>query len=161
MDKRQIAALLTLRELGIEQKLDNFDRRLSVQKSLYLAQAASVNLGYFFSWYIRGPYSPAVSKDLFPAIEELGENTATLDQWRLDPESQKRLKRLAPLLRTPAGSLSVPDWLELLASVHFAVSKWALQDSLQIAEALQSRNKPYDASQVQTAMKSLKEAGLL
>ena len=68
MDRRQIAAVLTLKWLGVEFKLETFTDRLIAQKAIYLAQTVGADLGYFYGWYLRGPYCPALTEDLFGAV---------------------------------------------------------------------------------------------
>jgi uncharacterized protein YwgA len=94
MNRRQIANLLVLREVGIEPKLDLFRDRLAVQKTVYLAQAAGLDLGYHFGWYIRGPYCSAVAKDMFAAIADPDGIDDAFEQWALDETSIKQLRRV-------------------------------------------------------------------
>jgi uncharacterized protein YwgA len=55
MDRQQIGLKLTLDALSLPARLDTFADRLVVQKAIYLAQVAGVQLGYHFHWYLRGP----------------------------------------------------------------------------------------------------------
>src|SRR6266571_2039516 len=45
--------------------VDTFPRRLTFQKTVYFLQVFGFYLGYRFSWYLYGPYSPALTKDGF------------------------------------------------------------------------------------------------
>ena len=65
MDRQQIGLKLTLDALGQDLDLADFNRRLVLQKTVYLVQAAKVDLGYTFRWYLRGPYSPGLTRDAF------------------------------------------------------------------------------------------------
>jgi len=56
MDRQQIGVKLTIDGLNLPFKIDGFQDRLIMQKSVYLAQAAGVHLGYYYHWYLYGPY---------------------------------------------------------------------------------------------------------
>lgn len=161
MDVSQIGTKLTLDALGVQASVASFNDRLMVQKAIYLAQAAGLDLGYYFRWYLRGPYSPEVSSDVFTIAAELGE----LDEsrgWVLDQEVEECLAPVEKLISAkPAGEH--PRWLELLASVHFLVDRRQVQgadvDSLQ--EVLQRFNKDYADEEVSDALGRLRQHGLL
>jgi len=103
MDRQQIGLKLALNALGQDLDLSSFDQRLILQKTIYLVQAANVDLGYSFHWYLRGPYSPALTRDAFGVQAELTQNADDLNDWKLDSVSLERLDRLRGLLR------AVPD----------------------------------------------------
>ena len=65
MDRQQIGVKLTADGLGLSFQVETFEDRLIMQKAIYLAQAAGVNLGYFYHWYLHGPYSPSLTRDEF------------------------------------------------------------------------------------------------
>ena len=51
----------------------DFNERLILQKTIYLMQSFNLFIGYHFNWYIRGPYSPVLTKDAFKLIHEYEE----------------------------------------------------------------------------------------
>ena len=61
--------LACFERLGIKFKLDDFESRLIAQKLVYLIEQMGVPLGYrgTYGYYIRGTYSPTLTKDLFEA----------------------------------------------------------------------------------------------
>lgn len=58
-------------ELGVIVKdvgnfnLSDFSGRLKFQKTVHLLQSFGVDLGYYYNWYMRGPYCPDLTKDGF------------------------------------------------------------------------------------------------
>ena len=62
-------AIACWHEAGLRFDIKQFDHRLMAQKLTYLLQELGVRLGYedTFSFYLRGTYSPALTKDLFRA----------------------------------------------------------------------------------------------
>ncbi|MCX6778409.1 MAG: hypothetical protein NT157_06020 [Candidatus Micrarchaeota archaeon] len=62
------------KEVKFEPKLDDFQDKLVIQKAVCLLQLMGMKTGYSFSLYVRGPYSPELTKDLYShreAIEKL------------------------------------------------------------------------------------------
>jgi len=51
----------------------NFNSRLILQKTVYLMQEFGLNIGYSFSWYLRGPYSPNLTRDTYGLAENYSE----------------------------------------------------------------------------------------
>jgi uncharacterized protein YwgA len=54
-----------IKESGIKVNVDNFQDRLILQKLVYLLKLSGINLGYSFSLYVRGPYSPDLTKEFY------------------------------------------------------------------------------------------------
>ena len=161
MDRRQIATLVTLRELGLKAEIRTFEQRLIVQKSVYLVQAAGLDLGYFYHWYLRGPYSPDLSRDLFPAADEVEGGERSWERCSLDAPSQRRLADLKPLF-TARDGMSAAGWLELLASVHFLVVRQGLAPAPKVvARRLQLAGKNFDDRNATRALSELRGASLL
>ena len=63
--------MMNVYELGaIVKDIDNFNLsdfagRLKFQKTIQLLQSFGVDLGYYYNWYLRGPYCPDLAKDGF------------------------------------------------------------------------------------------------
>jgi uncharacterized protein YwgA len=52
-------------KVGFEFDVEDFDHRLMLQKYVYIAQKLGLKLGYGYSMYIRGPYSPLLAEDYY------------------------------------------------------------------------------------------------
>ena len=50
--------------------METFEGRLRLQKTVYLLQSFGIDLGYYFTWYLRGPYSPELTRDGFKLVDE-------------------------------------------------------------------------------------------
>lgn len=161
MNQKQVGALLVLKELDITHRMESFEDRLSVQKSIYLAQAAGVGLGHFFNWYLRGPYSPTLTQDVFDAIQNFDPSTA-LQGWELDKATRARLTALRGSFAPPAG-LAKPSWLELMASVHYLIDRNQAEggDADTLRCQLAKYNKVFSTPQVLEAMTRLRTNGLI
>ncbi len=69
MDRRK-KVIAFFRELGFHPDITRFDDRLVAQKLVCLLELKGVDLGYPCSIYVRGPYSPDLTKDLYEFSDE-------------------------------------------------------------------------------------------
>lgn len=161
MNRRQISGVLVLRELGIQPSMEQFEDRLIVQKTVYLAQAAGLDLGYHFGWYLRGPYCSSVADDMFAARADPNGVDDAIARWSLDEETKVRFGPLQALIGAVDRDLA--NRLELLASVHYLIERKQVHDHSPdaITERLQAFGKPFNQEEVGAAIKSLTGVGLL
>lgn len=162
MDRQQIALKLTVEGLGLSFKIDTFDDRLILQKAVYLAQAIGVHLGYYYQWYLYGPYCPSLTRDEYAIASELEKGIDESKGWVLDEVSQKLLDRLKGLIGE-AKEQGKSRKLELLASVHFLLTRQQVRNnsSAEITAVLKKFSKNFTKQEVEKAMRDLKEYGLL
>lgn len=161
MNRQQLNTKLTLDALAVPIKLDSFNERLIVQKALYLAQAAGHDCGHFFRWYLRGPYSPDVTRDVFGIIADIKGGMDDSGQWQLDELAEARLARVRPLIPA-ANAADAARQLELLASVHFLVARRQVagDDVGQIVDLLAKYDKDFSRTEVEGALRKLRQHGL-
>ena len=161
MTQREIGLKLTLDALGVRLRIVSFDDRLILQKTIYLARAAGIDLGYGYSWYLRGPYSSDLTQDAF-SLAAPGTADEDLSGWELDPQSQKRLSKLRTLFDNLRRNGRARE-LELLASVHYLVQRSELPagDAEGLAHRLTCLGKTFSAVDVERAVDSLAEHELL
>lgn len=161
MNRRQISTLLALKELGIEPKLDLFRDRLVLQKAIYLAQAAGCDLGYFYGWYVHGPYCSPLAKDMFAVVGDPESLDELGSRWVLDDESRKQLQRLRKLISVKHKN--APRHLELIASVHYLITRNQLANHhpRTVMERLAKFEKEFTEEEVNQAITALQGAGLL
>lgn len=161
MDRRQITDVLVLHGLGIEPSMDQFRDRLVVQKAIYLAQAAGLDLGYHYGWYLRGPYCSELAKDMFAAVADPNGVDDALERWKLDKPSRDELRKLQALVGELDAEL--PRRLELLASVHFLIKRGQVADHgpKEITQRLKAFGKNFTQEEVLQAIHSVEQAGLL
>jgi len=159
MDRRQLGLKLVMVELDLPVQVESFDDRLILQKAIYLAQAAGVNLGYYYRWYLRGPYCPAVAEDGFAVSSEGADESRG---WKLDDSSLEKLNAIHRMLEeVPYTDLA--RRLELLASVHYLVDRrqGRGRDPQEISETLQKFNKQFSKDEVTSALGELTSNGIL
>jgi hypothetical protein len=69
MEKRK-KVIAFFKELGFEFDISRFDDRLMAQKLVCLLELKGIDLGYSCSLYVRGPYSPDLTQDLYAFTRE-------------------------------------------------------------------------------------------
>lgn len=100
--------------------VSSFEGRLCLQKHVYLLQLFGVDLGYRFSWYLHGPYSPSLTEIAF----EVERNRDTISERakcaKLQPWAARLLHEYRDwVTRTRPADVSLAMWLEILASLHY------------------------------------------
>ncbi|MFO8013439.1 MAG: hypothetical protein R6X20_09055 [Phycisphaerae bacterium] len=162
MNRQQLATKLAMDALGLPVQMGAFDDRLVLQKAIYLAQASGLKLGYYFQWYLRGPYCSDLASDGFAIAAETAEQEVDQSSsWKLDDCSRQRLQAVRPLVGGGSGT-ELARWLELLASVHFLVDrKQAQRSSRRIAERLNRLGKSFSENEVERAVQELSKHGLV
>ncbi|HUT45924.1 MAG TPA: hypothetical protein VMX36_06535 [Sedimentisphaerales bacterium] len=162
MDRQQIGVKLTVDGLNLPFKIDYFMDRLIMQKSVYLAQAAGVNLGYFYHWYLHGPYSPSLTRDEFAVAMDISAGLDESEGWKLDESSSHRLEGIRAIFSEPERD-KLARKLELLASVHFLIDRKQVSkvDTNRITATLKRFNKDFSEQDVKRALEELKVYGLL
>lgn len=162
MDRRQIAVKLTLEYLGLKFGVRTFEERLILQKSIYLAQAAGVELGYYYRWYLRGPYCPSLTDDGFEIGNQIAVGSDNSKGWKLERKAQAILNRLKPLFLSESVE-ELAEKLEPLASVHFIIDR-AQPESVKpamVVDNLQRGGKLYNIGQVEKTLVELRQYGFV
>ncbi len=160
MDRRLLNLQIVLGELGIEAGIETIDQRVTLQKAVYLAQAAGVPLRYRYNWYVMGPYSPDLTRDYYALHEQPQGNLESGKSMVLREPFASTIAGLRPAMDLPSGvQLTQSEWLELLASVHYLRNRSAFT-----AEETQARLdavKPHVSRHTRQATAVLSELGLV
>lgn len=162
MDRQQIGVKLTIDGLNLPFKIDGFQDRLIMQKSVYLAQAAGVNLGYYYHWYLYGPYSPSLTRDEYAIAADVSVGLDESEGWKLDDISSQRLERIRGIFAGLKGD-KLAKKLELLASVHFLIDRRQVSkvNTKRITSTLEKFKKDFREEEVKKALGELISYGLL
>ncbi|MBN2133613.1 MAG: hypothetical protein JW741_29195 [Sedimentisphaerales bacterium] len=162
MNRQQIALKLILDQLGVDFSVKSFQDRLILQKASYLAQAAGVNLGYYFSWYLYGPYCSSLATDAFSVSDELEADSDESKGWQLDEKTIAKLMPVRTLIES-CGPEDRAKRFELLASVHFLVARKDMPANGVGALATMLRNlgKDFNESEVAAATEGLAKHGII
>ena len=148
MAKRAEVTKLVLGALGQTAQISTLQDRKRIQKSIYLAQSVGVDLGYYFNWYLMGPYCSSLAKDYY----ELNQSTAGDENvGRLRDDVLEKLRKVseAATSRNKPVGLNDVDWLEALASIHY-LDNVARLDKESVARKIE-REKPHLKNYVEQA----------
>ncbi len=162
MDRQQIALKLAVDGLGLDLKVESFRDRLILQKVVYLVQGAGIHLGYYYQWYLHGPYSPSLTRDGYTVAADCARGLDDSKSWTLDKQSRERLEGLRRLVKSRTRAHLARE-LELLASVHFLITRQQVaepDDDQQIADLLKRFGKDFDREDVERARSDLCEYAL-
>lgn len=119
VNAKDILYVLT-REFDLER--ENTDKRLVLQKTIYLLQAYGLKLGYGFSWYRYGPYSQDLVRDAYEVLHFGNQNyKKRTDKIEFNADCKKRFNDFKKICGDAIGD---PAKLELIASVDFARTTW-------------------------------------
>jgi len=167
MNHALVSLKLVLDQLGVKPAIDTLDDRKRVQKTVYLAQAAGLNLGYSYGWYLKGPYSRKLTRDYF-ALDEAMSSPAK-EPTELPPElvDIKLRRPVVDILEgikpafTPPENVDLDDasWLELLASLHYLHSERHLDDGR--VEKVIAEEKRALHPYIDLGRRTLQDCGLL
>jgi uncharacterized protein YwgA len=108
----------------------DFDKRLNLQKSLYLLQNMGLNVGgYGFYWYKHGPYSQALQEDAYKTLDlEVPKGLKFTDA------AQKLTKKLKYYIEEKPDGYTISEWLEAIASVHYLLDEYSDDEVLDVLE---------------------------
>ena len=149
MRESLVALKLVLDNLGVPSAVSKLDERMLVQKAVYLAKAAGVDLGYSYGWYVYGPYSPPLTRDYFALDEALATEEPPSDV-ALQQDVARSLGGARALLNVPDGvDLQREKWAELVASLIFLEDESRL--GLEEARKVIAKRKPHLSAYVDRA----------
>jgi len=162
VDRQQISLKLTLDALEFPLRLETFGERMALQKTIYLCQVAGIHLGYRYNWYLRGPYSPDLTRDAFDLNAKQESAFDEIVGWNLDDESILRLNRIRSLWASKTAE-ERPRWLELLASVLFLKRSYdgRDKDAGGLQQILVRNEKCFSEDEIRRAIEELVRHGLL
>lgn len=150
VERRTLVLGALLKRIG-NFSLDTFEGRLVLQKTIYLMQSYGLDVGYKFSWYIHGPYSPELTRDAFRLQAIYGEI----------PPAQFRSAEIENCLEDFLGFLGDSktdgDWLEQLACTHFLKALNPSEKEDKIITKVLNHESHFTRSQCQKAWNYLLE----
>lgn len=137
--ERYITLLQSFRILNEQIDLCSLNSRIAFQKKVYFLQEFGCDLHYHFGWYLKGPYSPDLTRDAYE-VKGLETELAKVDFGKISPlvgKSTEILGKFLQNIRTLVNSEKGEDyWLELAASLHFLKTKLGVQEKIKAFDRL-------------------------
>lgn len=133
----------------------SFDSRLIFQKTIYLLHAFGLQLGYRFTWYIRGPYSPALARKGYELTRKFKESS---DVRFARESSEQKFREFLEFLGEKKNDAI---WLETLASIHFLKHMYPVRAEEKIIEMVLQKQPYLTPSEIKNALSHLKKYGLM
>jgi uncharacterized protein YwgA len=119
--------------------METFPDRLRLQKIVWLMQKFGVRLGFTYSWYLHGPYSPELTRNLYEIVQ-----SGILPYESIGDRDLARIESLRKVL---GADITSCDKLELLASIDFLKHN-VRSISKEDAEHFLKETKPYFSDQL-------------
>jgi hypothetical protein len=163
MNKRDIANGIVFSRLNLRN--DSFNDRLICQKKIYLLQGLGTDLGYSYNWYVRGPYSPALTKYLYSYLEVLSQKD--FSKYILVGDTESNINTVNDLKKEAPNNLDEASWYELLASLsylYYNSKSFMIPDPTNdnsITEKLISLKPKYNDSDCRHGLRILRNKGFL
>lgn len=161
MNNIDIANGMVFQRLGICK--DSFDDRLICQKKIYLLQSLGTNLGYMYNWYVRGPYSPALTTYIYANLDVLSRDD--FSHYKLAEVVEKNIQCVNNLEKVKRADCTASSWYELLASLLYVYNNkesWKIDDQEQSLFLTLIKYKPqYNKEQCKDAFRVLKDEGFI
>ncbi len=170
MDQGRILLKLLLDEVDLGNlKLDGFSDRLCIQKKIYLVQITGLDLGYRYNWYLRGPYCPSLTENVFLLREEINNGEHDYEEYCLAEMAQNLIGKVKNLWARPGNvSTEEPEWVEMLASMHYlkTIAYWPPSKDVTKEQVVQKliETKPHFRDKnklIDEAWERLQQFGLL
>lgn len=93
---------------------DAFEKRLKMQKGIYLLEELGVDVGDFaFGWYKHGPYSQRLQDEMFWA------NSMSESEIKFSQFAQENIEKISKCLADKHEGYTDSQWAECLASLYY------------------------------------------
>ncbi len=127
-----------------------YKHRLILQKIAYILSIKSKSkYNYGFNWYLRGPYSPPLTRDVY--------NEQQPTEPSLDKDDKDDIKVVGNLTDNATNDKN----LELVASVLYLMKNRGLKDFKKIYPSIHSLKPWYSEEEVKNAIKKVKKSELI
>lgn len=84
------------KELKIKPNVDSFENRVRMQKAVCILDMMGVKTGFRFGMYVRGPYSPDLTKEIFSNVRNFEKIES---EGKLTSQDRKNLEFFSDVMR--------------------------------------------------------------
>ncbi|MBN1165517.1 MAG: hypothetical protein JXA44_00120 [Methanospirillaceae archaeon] len=146
--KKSDKVIAALKALGISADIDEFDKRLIIQKTVCLLQLRGLKMYYPFFIYIHGPYSPELTNDYYQEKEKFINEETDVE---LTGSELEKIKEFSALF-----NLEKPSQLEIASTYgHYKYSK--NYSSIDATKATRELKSQYSPGQIAVAISKVNQ----
>jgi uncharacterized protein YwgA len=145
-------------------QLDTFVDRKLLQKKVYFLQEFGINLGYYFGFYLFGPYCSELTNDAFFLVALVDQAPMTLEIAELSSEEEEVIERAREFFDGFKGEKAdIASKLELLSSLHFlwSISHFQNKSKEEVFRKLKAKKQIFTDDDLENAWKYLVAYGLI
>lgn len=161
MNNIDIANGIIFQKMGVSK--ESFDDRLICQKKIYLLQSLGTDLGYSYTWYLRGPYSPALASYVYTNAQLLTDTN--FDNYEISSKATENINRVNCLESKKTEKFTLVSWYELLASLLYIEKNrdsWKIEEGEEaLFEKLIEQKPQFDVEQCKCAYTVLADEGFI
>lgn len=149
-EKKSIERLISIFRVLVKKRFDKnkYSHRLMLQKIGYITHINDKSLNYNFTWYIRGPYSPDLTKEAYEFRED-----ETCDLSSQDRINAEFIGKCIPEINDKN--------LELFASVYYLMKERKLIRFDDLFNSLQSSKPWFSEKEIKRTFDKIKDLDLL
>lgn len=141
-------AIACLKALGgFKPSVGSFEDRLKIQKIIYLLELKGVKIGFNYSLYVRGPYSPELTKDIYGRREDFENLRSTV---KLSQKEEAAVHELNYLFHLKSSLLEV-------AATYSYYAATAKQDPISAYKSVKKLKPFFTEAQVAVGISKAKE----
>lgn len=136
-----------LKGLGFKPSIDSFEDRLKIQKIVYLLGLKGIKTGFSYRLYVRGPYSPDLTKEIYTKREDVEKLSTDV---KLSQSEEETLVELNELFQMK------PSLLEVAATYGYFVTAEKL-DPISALKSVKKLKPFYSEAQIAVGISKAKE----
>lgn len=138
----------------LENYKEDYDSRLLIQKAVYMLQEFIGKELYNFSWYISGPYSSSLSRqiteEILDNIDEIQKEANNIELTKRGKEYIKKVQEFFEVDNTQLKqvNLTKADWYELLASMYYLFTRFGISNQDDLEKSIKENKRRFSEEQV-------------
>lgn len=117
---------------------NSFDTRLILQKTIYLLQAFGLNIGFHYNWYLRGPYSPDLTRVAYEVVDSYD------DEIVAEFDNAQDEERFSHFLQFIENKKNDHYKMEAVASIHFLAKLYGEKNEGLVFEEVRQKMRRLD-----------------
>ena len=136
--------------------MDTFNGRIVFQKRIQLLQSFGIDLGYYYNWYLRGPYCSDLAKNGFE-LKDVIEKIPKITVEFADSQIQSRYDNFKKFIQDKKDD---SKQLEIASSICFLRNEEGLDKPL-VLKLTEGKRKAIEMSECEKMWDELEKYGVI